>query len=307
MVGDDQPGGARVHEGAGVVAAQDALDDDREPGQAAQPGDDVRREVGSVFGGLSVGGAGDVAVQVLRSHEVGDMCAGSAVRADDGGVGGQDDRPGAGRHGSPERLLGQGPVAGHVHLHPPRRARGFEGGERDRRVRGHREQRARTGRAERGGRLAVGMGAALQSARGDEDRCVDRRAQYGRRGVAPGHVTQDVRSQAEPVPGGGGFGNAEALARTPAEVGVDLRRKDTGRLFLDAVQPARHARHTAPPSCVMHRPWRLNSLSPPAISDTCHRSEQRPVSFEGNSCYTVRERSMTVCTVLRAPRLRDRN
>lgn len=190
--------------------------------------------------------AGHVAVQLVRLDEVGHLGTGLAVRADHRGVRRENNRPRPGGLRPPQHLHGQRPVPGHIHLHPPRRSTRRQVRERNRRIRGHRQQRPGAGDTARGRSLARRIRPALQRARGNEDGRANRRAQHRGRSIAGRHIAQHMRPQPQTVPGFTRFRRAHARTSAPAEVAVDVSRQGPRRVFLQTIHPANELCHRRP-------------------------------------------------------------
>ena len=200
MVRDDDPGGAVLHGPDRIGRVEDALDDQRQVGQAAQPVE-VRPGHGLVDQ-LDVRAPeglrrADVRERAAVGERLADLPLAIAGR---GQVDGQHDRAVAGRGGAPDHLLGPPAVLLDVELEPAR-STADAGDILERAVRERREavEQPAVGRDARRDHLGLAVGELLVGGRGEAERERHGLAQDRGRRIHLGDVDEDPRQQ--PAPG----------------------------------------------------------------------------------------------------------
>jgi hypothetical protein len=270
VVGDDDAVDAAPRRLAGVVGVLDALDDQRQRGRLAKPGEvvpaqrRVRLDAEEVAGrralvllrGLLQSRPEDRVLEVVGdAHAVEERQPGllqvARLPAGDEGVDGEHDRAVARRLGAADEARRELAVVRPVELEPARRPAAGRGDLLQGEVRvGAGDQRHADGR--RGARrrqLAVLVDDLLHADRGEQQRRRHRRAEQLQREVARGDVAQHPRHDPAPLEGGPvgvhrvlGAGAGEDVVRRPlvhrlvrAPLLLLDRDRDRGRL---PTQPA---------------------------------------------------------------------
>jgi hypothetical protein len=213
-----------------VIATKHALDDDRQAsGVLLNPADVVESQRGLELRGRvrlearTLPGR-NLLANVGHLHPLGEGERVALVAwtvAEHRKVDGENDRPVAGIDRSADQFGGPVPVGAHVELEPARSLWCGRGGllERDRRER--RGDHHGPGRRGGPGRrcLALVVGQPLVRRRRDQHRRRDLRTEDGRRRRDGADVTQDMWTQANPLPGGGVLRQGDLVVR-PARVVV---------------------------------------------------------------------------------------
>ncbi len=207
MVRDDHARGPRVHASLSVVSAHDALDQDRQAADVAQPTDVVERDRRVLLGRRARGRWQQLRQVPLEVDEIGIVRDGypgtahPALQADDRGVTRDDQRPCPGVRRPPDQSRRESTVPHDVDLEPPRSA---DGGcdvlQRTGGTGGDDVERpgapGRVGDCD----LPIRMSEPLERGRCYGNRGAERLTEQRGGELDGGHVAQDVRSEPEQGP-----------------------------------------------------------------------------------------------------------